>query len=160
MVEVDFAWDDEVSAPLTEDEMVAQLERVLEAEQIERLCMVSVSLVTNEHMQDINRTWRDANKVTDVVSLECERPDDLALALDEPCELGDIILAPAYIKDQAVQFNSTLEAEMRLLLVHGMLHLLGYDHLEDDEAAIMEAKEDALVGIDHTLTRHRAGIDD
>ena len=73
------------------------------------------------------------------------------------------MLAPAYIARQAAAFGTTEADEFRLLLTHGLLHLLGYDHLDDEEASAMEAREEALLAlmpcdrpIDHvTLTRHR-----
>ena len=107
------------------------------------------------------------DRATDVLSLECERPDDPDLTPGEPCELGDIVLAPAYIARQSKDFGTTPADECRLLLVHGVLHLLGYDHMTDEEAAVMEAREDELVSmvktdarLDHVeFTRHR-GSDD
>ena len=148
-----------------EDEIREDCDFVLASEGVERPCMVSVSVVGNERMRELNAEWRDQDRATDVLSLECERPDDEDLAPGEPCELGDIVLAPAYIERQAKGFGTTPADEFRLLLVHGMLHLLGYDHLEDDEAEAMEAREDELLAhirtdraIDHvTLTRHRGG---
>ena len=111
---------------------------------------------------------REKNAPTDVISLEVERPDDPDLAPGEMCELGDIILAPHFIARQAKEYGTTEADEFRLMLVHAMLHLLGYDHIEDDEAEVMEAREDALVALlstDRTiepvvLTRHREGIDE
>ena len=112
--------------------------------------------------------WRGRDAVTDVISLECERPDDPDLAPGEPCELGDIVLAPARIAEQSVGFGTTPADECRLLLVHGMLHLLGYDHVEEDEALAMETREDELVSllpldaqVGHVrVTRHEAGADE
>lgn len=152
-----------VISPLDEEEFSNLCELVLSAEGVDRECYVSISLVDDEEMRDINAEWRGIDRVTDVVSLECERPDDPDLADGEPCQLGDIILAPSYIAHQAAEFGSTTADECRLLFVHGMLHLLGYDHLEDEEAEVMEAREDELLAlaktdavIDHvTITRHR-----
>lgn len=118
---------------------------VLEHEQVGRPCSVSVSVVTDDEIAEINEEWREQARPTDVVSLECERPDDPDLAPGEPCELGDIILAPAYIATQAERFGTTVADETRLLFIHGMLHLLGYDHIEEDDAAVMEALEDELL---------------
>ena len=67
------------------------------------------------------------------------------LPADELIELGDVILAPEVIERQAPGFGNTPADECRLMLVHGLLHLLGYDHIEDDEAEVMEAREDALL---------------
>lgn len=114
-------------------------------------------------MREINAEWRDVDAATDVISIECERPDDPSLAPGEPCELGDIVIAPGYIERQAASFGTTPADETRLMLVHGMLHLLGHDHLDDASAEAMEAlEEDILAGMptDGTvdrvvLTRHR-----
>ena len=161
--DVDVSCDAGVSAPIALDELRADVALVLLEEDVERPCAVSVSMVTDGHMHALNRAWRGQDKPTDVLSLECERPDDPDLAPGEPCELGDIVLAPAYIERQARGFGTTCADEFRLLLVHGLLHLLGYDHLDDAEASLMEAREDALVAkiaTDEpvgpvTLTRHR-----
>ena len=163
LLTVDLSCEEGVVAPIDEAEMTDICETVLAQEQVERPCYLSLSVVSDETMREHNRQWREVDAVTDVISLECERPDDPDLAQDEPCELGDLILAPAYIADQAGRYATTVADEFRLLLIHGLLHLLGYDHLEDDEAEVMEAREDELLAlvttdapIDHvTLTRHR-----
>lgn len=135
----------EVPSPLSIEEMQHICAFVLQEEGVERPCYVSLSVVDDVHMRELNRDWRGQDRATDVLSLECERPDDSDLGEGEPCELGDIVLAPAYIARQARRYGTTTEDECRLLLVHGMLHLLGYDHLEESEAQVMEALEDALV---------------
>ncbi len=163
LVTIDFDLAEGVDCPLDEDECLSICEVVLSEEGVTRPCFVSLSIVDDEEMREKNLEWRDVDSVTDVISLECERPDDPGLAEDEPCELGDIVLAPDYITRQAAQFGTTPADEMRLLLVHGLLHLLGYDHLEEDEAQDMEAREDELLSLmptDGTLgrvviTRHR-----
>ena len=162
LVNVDIAASEGVESILADDEIVAICERVLHEEGVTRTCFMSVSVVGDEEMRELNRDWRNQDRATDVLSLECERPDDPELGLDEPCELGDIVLAPSYIGRQAQTFGTTPADEFRLLLVHGLLHLLGYDHLSDDEAAIMESREDELVAMIDTdepmagvaVTRH------
>jgi probable rRNA maturation factor len=166
--EYDITAEEGMGAPISEDEIRADLDRVLAEEGVDRDCLVSVSIVGDERIRELNAEWRGRDVATDVISLECERPDDPDLAPGEPCELGDIVLAPDYIARQATRFGTTPADEFRLLLVHGTLHLLGYDHLEDDEAEVMEAREDALLALlPHdgttrpvTLTRHREGVDE
>ena len=161
--EYDVICEEGVSCPLDDDEIAAICDRVLEEEGAGRPCMVSVSLVGEERIRELNAEWRGVDRATDVISLECERPDDPSLAPGEPCELGDIVLAPSYIARQATAFGTTEPDECRLLLVHGLLHLLGHDHLDEEEAVAMEAREDELLGLiptDGTLdrvviTRHR-----
>ncbi|WP_322151012.1 rRNA maturation RNase YbeY [Paratractidigestivibacter sp.] len=159
----DISNDDELVFPLNEDQVKTLVDAVLAHEGVERECYVSVSIVSDEDIAETNAEWRGVEAPTDVVSLECERPDDSDLADGEPCELGDIVLAPAYIEAQASRFGTTFADECRLLLVHGVLHLLGHDHLDDESAEAMEALEDQILSSaenDGTLghvviTRHR-----
>lgn len=159
----DYVVEPGIEPLLTQDEVERDCSFVLAQEGVTRPCMVSVSVVSDERMHELNRTWRDVDRPTDVLSLECERPNDPELAPGEPCELGDIVLAPHFIAEQSKRFGTTPADECRLLLVHGMLHLLGYDHLEDAEAEVMEAREDELVSMIKTdnkithveFTRHR-----
>lgn len=113
----------------------------LEHEGVERPVEVSVSFVDDEEMRGLNRTWREIDAPTDVLSFECDSPFDEDIPADEAVELGDVILAPGVIAAQAAEFGNAPAEECRLMLVHGLLHLLGYDHLEDAEAADMEARE-------------------
>ena len=162
----DIVFDDGIAAPIDEEEVARCLDATLAHEGVERPCMASVSFVSEERIAELNEAWRGQARPTDVISLECERPDDPALSPGEPCELGDIVLAPAYIARQAAEFATTEADECRLLLVHGALHLLGHDHLNDADAERMERLELEIlerVGGDGTisdlvLTRHRGEL--
>ena len=166
--EYDIVIEEGVESPISVEEIEADCNLVLSEEGVERPCTVSISVVSDAEIQQVNLEWREKNAPTDVISLEVERPDDPDLAPGEMCELGDIILATHFLALQAKEYGTTEADEFRLMLVHAMLHLLGYDHIEDDEAEIMEAREDALVALlstDRTiepvvLTRHREGIDE
>ena len=161
--EYDLFVEEGVSCALAQEELRAACDAVLAHEGVGRPCSVSVSVVGEPRMREINAEWRDVDAATDVISIECERPDDPSLAPGEPCELGDIVIAPDYIARQAAAFGTTPADETRLMLVHGMLHLLGHDHLDDASAEAMEAlEEEVLAGLptDGTidrvvLTRHR-----
>lgn len=130
---------------LSEDEVCAIAAHVLAAEGVERDVEISLSYVDEDEMHELNRQWRDIDRTTDVLSFECDSAFDEDIPLDEVLELGDIILAPEVITRQAPGFGNDPADECRLMLVHGLLHLLGYDHVEDDEAEEMEAREDALL---------------
>lgn len=130
---------------LSEDEVCAIATHVLTAEGVERDVEISLSYVDEDEMHDLNRQWRDIDRTTDVLSFECDSAFDEDIPVDEVLELGDIILAPEVIARQAPGFGNYPADECRLMLVHGLLHLLGYDHIEDDEAEEMEAREDALL---------------
>ena len=86
---------------------------------------------------------------TDVLSFECDNlSDDVTNADGADCpvyELGDVIIAPDVALAQSEEYGNSLEDEVSLLLVHGLLHLCGYDHIEDDEAEVMEARERELL---------------
>lgn len=161
-VKVDFSCSDGVEFALDENELTTIFDLVLDSESVTRPCLVSVSIVDAQSMQAINNEWRGIDTPTDVISLECERPDDPDLADGEPCELGDIFMAPDVLKAQSIKFGTTEADETRLMAIHSLLHLLGYDHLQDEEAEIMEEREDELLAkvckreIEHVhLTRHR-----
>lgn len=130
-----------LEAPLTAAEVEAAVAAVLAAEGVGRACEVSVSIVDAEEMRGLNREWRGIDAPTDVLSFECDSPFGDDVPADETVELGDVILAPEVIAAQAGEFGNTSAEEFRLMLVHGMFHLLGYDHLTPDEAAVMEVRE-------------------
>lgn len=130
---------------LPDGEIRALIEGVLAAEGVTRPCEVSVSVVDADEIHELNRVWRGIDKPTDVLSFECDSAFDDSIPADELIELGDIIVAPEVIAAQAPGFGNTPADELALMLVHGTLHLLGYDHIEDDEAAVMEAREDELL---------------
>ncbi len=163
----DISVEDGERATLTDDEVRACCDATLARVGVERPCMVSISFVSEGRIRALNAEWRGQDRPTDVISLECERPDDPALAPGEPCELGDVVLAPTYIERQAGSFGTTVADESRLLLSHGVLHLLGIDHLSDEDAERMEELEEAILSDlpgDGTinrvvLTRHREGDD-
>lgn len=99
-------------------------------------CELSIRLVSETESAELNSTYRGKNAPTNVLSFPFESPIPLT-----PRLLGDLVLCVAVVEREAAEQNKTLEAHWAHLLVHGCLHLLGYDHLEDDEAEQMEALE-------------------
>ena len=93
---------------------------------------LSLSFVGEEEMADLHVRYMDEPGPTDVLSFP----------MDEDGLLGDVVVCPA----EAARNNTDVAAELRLLVVHGVLHLLGYDHEADDERRAMWAKQDAYVG--------------
>lgn len=108
---------------------------------------VTLTFVTNERIHELNRDYRGMDKPTDVLSFECDNIpfDDEDISNVEEYELGDIVIATDVALAQTKEFGTTFEEEVTLLTVHGLLHLCGYDHIEDEEAEIMEALEDKLI---------------
>lgn len=112
-----------------------------------RPCELSVVLSDNDHVQELNRDYREKDKPTNVLSfpaLDCEGPGQLILD-PGPVHLGDIVLALGVVRDEAIDQNITFEHHLVHLIVHGVLHLVGYDHIENDEAEEMEALEISIL---------------
>ncbi|MDO8950452.1 MAG: rRNA maturation RNase YbeY [Actinomycetota bacterium] len=111
----------------------------LKLEGAPELSELSIALVDEDEMAHLNEQYRGIVGPTDVLSFGCDDP--CIAGGDEPITLGDVIIAPSVALKQAAELGTTIEAELNLLLVHGILHLLGYDHEADDDAAAMQARE-------------------
>jgi probable rRNA maturation factor len=101
---------------------------------------VSVRLVDEEEIAALNARYRDRQGSTNVLSFPAELPP----GVDHPL-LGDIVLCPAVINREAAQQHKTPQQHWSHMLIHGSLHLLGYDHVEPREAEEMEALETELL---------------
>ena len=109
----------------------------------------SVSFVTPEEIQTLNRDYRNVDRVTAVRSFpQFDSVDDLIDMQEETgvAELGDVVICMDRAKEQAEEFGHPLEREVIYLFVHSILHLLGYDHMEEEEKAEMRAREDEVMG--------------
>ena len=125
---------------LTAFERLAEF--VLDREEAPVYTELSIAIVEVFEMTQLNEKYRGKEGPTDVLSFEC---DDLCAAEpDEPVTLGDVVIAPEIAEAQAEEYGHTVEQELNLLLVHGVLHLLGYDHEADSDASVMQARERAL----------------
>ena len=109
----------------------------------ERAVELSVRLTGDEIVRELNSEWRGKDKPTNVLSFPLAEADDLANANVAGPELllGDIVLARGVCEREAAEKDVPVDQHATHLLVHGTLHLLGYDHHEDAEAADMEARE-------------------
>ena len=102
---------------------------------------LTIRLVDAEEGQELNRTYRHKDYATNVLSFPAEVPDGL---LDIPL-LGDLVICVPVVEREAREQNETLEAHWAHLVIHGCLHLLGYDHIDDEEAEEMEGLERQLL---------------
>ena len=105
---------------------------------------LSILLCDDATIHPLNRDYRGKDKPTDVLSF-AQREGEFAFVDDNL--LGDVIISMDTTIRQAEERTHSVETELRVLLVHGILHLLGYDHIEDDEADIMEAKEREILAV-------------
>ena len=125
---------------LSEEPFVQALEQILGLLELKGVS-VSLMLCKDERIHELNKLYRGQDKPTDVLSF-AQREGDFADPNDPL--LGDVVISMDTASRQAVEYGQPLSAELELLMVHGVLHLLGYDHIEDEEAEEMEAKEEAL----------------
>lgn len=98
---------------------------------------LSVSLVSDQAIQNINKTYRNLDSPTDVISFAMLDNEDLNKFSGSELDLGDIFISVDTAKSQAKSLNQSLEAELRFLFVHGLLHLLGYDHQSKSDEETM-----------------------
>ncbi|HDS1818227.1 rRNA maturation RNase YbeY [Pseudomonas putida] len=102
---------------------------------------MTIRLVDEAEGRELNHTYRHKDYATNVLSFPADVPDDL---LDIPL-LGDLVICVAVVEREAAEQGKTLEAHWAHLVIHGCLHLLGYDHIDDEEAEEMEALERELL---------------
>jgi probable rRNA maturation factor len=108
-------------------------QQILEAE-------VSVYIVDEDESQELNSQYRGKEKPTNILSFPADIPEEVGVPL-----LGDLVICAPVVEREAAEQNKSLQAHWAHLLIHGSLHLLGYDHIEDDEAELMEAIETKIV---------------
>lgn len=122
---------------------------VLEFEAISASVEVSVVYAHDSFVQDLNATYRGKNKPTNILSFAEYQDRKAVLSVlrsgKEAIYLGDMALAYETIAKEAIQQGKPLQAHVTHLLVHGLLHLLGYDHEKEKEAEQMESKEIAIL---------------
>jgi probable rRNA maturation factor len=160
-----FAADEQHSHEVDTLRWLRLAEAVLEAEGVRGDTEVSLLYVDETSIADLNKRFLGKDGPTDVLAFPIDEepsesgrspdsggtgPGYTGEAPDPPVLLGDVVICPAVAARNAPQHAGTYDDELALLLVHGLLHLLGMDHTDDDEAEAMEAKERALLARFHT----------
>jgi len=139
------------------EEVEALIERVAtqtqKQEEIDEEVEVSIALVDDAYIKELNREYRGKDCATDVLSFAFrdseeeinygDLEDELEFAEAEV--LGDIVISLETAQRQAAEFSHSFEREVAFLTVHGLLHLIGYDHMTEDEEKIMLAKQEAVL---------------
>ncbi|MGN1142951.1 MAG: rRNA maturation RNase YbeY [Anaerovoracaceae bacterium] len=127
------------------DTMMQAAECCLDAEQIDtERSEISVTFVSLEEIHELNREYRQVDSPTDVLSFP--QFDDLDdLPEEGEIMLGDVVICSDRAKEQAEEFGHSFEREIIYLFVHSVLHLLGYDHMDEDEKRIMRRREEEVM---------------
>lgn len=110
---------------------------------------LGIWFTSNKTIRAYNKQYRNKDKATDVLSFafhdHLKAGERIKARNDDDKNLGDLILAPQYIVDDLPRWNDTFEHHMQRLLVHGICHLLGYDHITDEDYKVMKRKEMSLL---------------
>ena len=108
---------------------------------------MSVTLTNPENIRKINKEHRNIDKETDVLSFPFFEKEELE-TLDfnqNPDVLGDIVISLEQVRRQAIEYNHSFERELAYMLVHGFYHIIGYDHIEENDKKIMRQKEENIL---------------
>lgn len=153
---IDFVFDNEVEnfENNYEQDFTAIIEQALKTLGIEDDVEVSCVLVDDERIHEINREYRHIDRSTDVISFAMEDNDQFYVE-GMPRTLGDIFISVDHAKKQAEEYGHSLRREMCFLFTHGILHLLGYDHMTDEQEKEMFDLQDQILG---ALSIEREGV--
>jgi len=134
-----------------EDIIKKVVEKCFKEEKLENSKLyISIILTTPEHIHKINKQYRSVDKETDVLSFpmfEKNELDDKIKNQDFEYEdvLGDIVISIEKVKEQAEEYGHSFEREFSYMLVHGFYHLMGYDHIKEEDKAVMRPKEENIL---------------
>jgi probable rRNA maturation factor len=160
-----FVADEQSEYPVDHLRWLKLAEQVLDAEGVRGDAELSILFVDQRAMTDLNRRFHAQDRPTDVLAFPIDEepteggrnPDSGGTGpgyappepADLPTLLGDVVICPAVATSNAADHAGTYDDELALLIVHGILHLMGMDHEDDDEAEVMEARERELLGKFH-----------
>ena len=153
---IDFVFDNEVEnfENNYEQDFTAIIEQALKTLGIEDDVEVSCVLVDDERIHEINREYRHIDRSTDVISFAMEDNDQFYVE-GMPRTLVDIFISVDHAKKQAEEYGHSLRREMCFLFTHGILHILGYDHMTDEQEKEMFGLQDEILG---ALSIEREGV--
>ena len=147
----------EVSDNFSEEELLLSfVKNCLEAVHPSFPVQLSITVTDNETIREVNQEQRQIDKPTDVLSfpmLFFKAPEVLENPLTEwdydpetnKVVLGDILISHEKIREQAIEYGHTFEKELCYLVLHGILHLFGYDHMTDDDKKVMRQREKEIL---------------
>lgn len=139
---------EKVSIPeALEADLTKAMNVVAELEALSPQTEVDITLVDDAAIHELNRTYRGIDRPTDVLSFALDEGEEEPEVDDDEIEhlLGDVIISAPTAVRQGEEYGHGLEREMTYLAVHGMLHLLGYDHMEEKDKLIMRKREEEVL---------------
>ena len=110
-----------------------------------KLCL-TITLTTPEHIHEINKQYRNVDRATDVLSFPMFEKEEIQnIEGNIPDVLGDIVISIEKVKEQAKEYGHSFERELSYMVVHGFYHLMGYDHIKEEDKSIMRQKEENVL---------------
>jgi probable rRNA maturation factor len=128
-----------VAAP--EKDVESLLNYGIEYMELNPECEVSMTFVDDAEMEELHIKWMDEPGTTDVLSFPMDMPENR----NDIVTLGDIVLSPTIAEKQAIDAGHSTDHEIHILVTHGLLHILGYDHADKDEEKVMFALQEKIV---------------
>ncbi|MFZ7119901.1 MAG: rRNA maturation RNase YbeY [Eubacteriaceae bacterium] len=138
--------DNRSKIDLSENLVVKIKECINECIKVEKFydnCEISLSFVENNEIRQLNKSYRNKDCATDVLSFPMYEESETRI--ENEILLGDIVMSISKAAEQATEYGHTVEREICYLIIHGMFHLLGYDHMQDDEKKLMREKEKKVI---------------
>ena len=120
-------------------------EITLQHEGVAEETQMTLVITDDEGIQELNRQFRDTDSPTDVLAFASEEGEDFVTPSDLPAYLGDVIISYPRAVEQAAQEGHSTKNELALLVIHGILHLLGYDHKEEEKRTQMWKQQDNIM---------------
>lgn len=133
-IDIQHACDD---TPPVSDELLSQWAQ-LPLTQLGDSAELTLRLVTTDEIKTLNRLYRKMDKTTNVLAFPANLPKDISLTYPL---LGDVIICPSVLLQESLEQNKPIDAHWAHIIIHGVLHLMGHDHLEDEDTATMQALE-------------------
>ncbi|NLT95804.1 MAG: rRNA maturation RNase YbeY [Clostridia bacterium] len=134
--------------PQWEDKLTAIADKCLILEEVDPDAEISLVFTDDEGIRELNKTYRGKDEPTDVLSFALLETGEGEMAIvdgEEELLLGDIIISLETASRQAEEYGHSLDREIAYLMVHGLLHLLGYDHMTEEDKKIMRQREEELL---------------
>lgn len=148
MVEISY---NAIEKESNEEEIINKVtQTVLELEGIKHDLNIYITLTNNEEIHKINKEYRQVDRPTDVLSFPMYEREEIQFLREEKLDdveeiLGDIIISIPKVKEQSEEYGHSYERELAYLTTHGMLHLLGYDHMIEEEKIVMREHEEKVL---------------
>jgi probable rRNA maturation factor len=145
MLDLELQWGIEMQSVPTEAQCLQWAQAALQPDLTQQDVALTIRVVDEQESQQLNADYRGKNYPTNVLSFEFEMPPGLPMEEDEPLYLGDMAICAEVVAREAAEQNKSLEAHWAHMVVHGVLHLQGFDHINEDDAVEMETLESDIM---------------